>query len=130
MGAAEEYIVRYQVNRERMFSVRRPWWPGWENDHGNRTRANYTSQAFPPAAYALLQLLPSAVRMLPVQAEQINDSPKTNEISIKHTPRNYQAFPGSQYALPTDDLERQRQVFDSLQDTYLKGLGCYSSIRT
>ncbi|KAJ7130770.1 S-adenosyl-L-methionine-dependent methyltransferase, partial [Mycena crocata] len=29
---------------------------------------------------------------------------------IDHAPRNYQAYPGSQYALPTDDVERQRPL--------------------
>ncbi|KAJ7709595.1 S-adenosyl-L-methionine-dependent methyltransferase [Mycena rosella] len=32
-----------------------------------------------------------------------------NAISIEHTARKYQTYPGSQYALPTDDLERQRK---------------------
>ncbi|KAJ6597204.1 S-adenosyl-L-methionine-dependent methyltransferase [Mycena vulgaris] len=31
-----------------------------------------------------------------------------NAIPIEHAPREYQAYPGSQYALPTDDVERQR----------------------
>ncbi|KAJ7444842.1 S-adenosyl-L-methionine-dependent methyltransferase [Mycena latifolia] len=31
-----------------------------------------------------------------------------NAVSIEHAARRYQAYPGSQYALPADDLERQR----------------------
>ncbi|KAJ7510155.1 S-adenosyl-L-methionine-dependent methyltransferase [Mycena galericulata] len=31
-------------------------------------------------------------------------------VPIEHAPREYQAYPGSQYVLPTDDLERQRHV--------------------
>ncbi|KAF7363695.1 S-adenosyl-L-methionine-dependent methyltransferase [Mycena sanguinolenta] len=48
-----------------------------------------------------------------------NDSPKENGVAIAHTPRNYQAFPGSKYALPHDDLERQRLL---LQHNTLKSL--------
>ncbi|KAJ7676025.1 S-adenosyl-L-methionine-dependent methyltransferase [Mycena polygramma] len=42
---------------------------------------------------------------------------KTNIVSIKHTLRAYQAYPGSKYALPTDDAERQRllQQHDNLK---------------
>ncbi|KAJ7608301.1 hypothetical protein DFH06DRAFT_935766, partial [Mycena polygramma] len=38
---------------------------------------------------------------------------------IEHTPRVYQAYPGSKYALPTDDIERQRLL---LQHDNLKSL--------
>ncbi|KAJ7940349.1 S-adenosyl-L-methionine-dependent methyltransferase [Mycena leptocephala] len=37
-----------------------------------------------------------------------DNSPETNEVSIKHAPRDYQAYPGSKYALPHDEMERQR----------------------
>ncbi|KAJ6525726.1 S-adenosyl-L-methionine-dependent methyltransferase [Mycena capillaripes] len=60
-----------------------------------------------------------------LKVEQIRDlpnsSPETNEaaVSIKHTPRAYQAYPGSKYALPTDGVERQRLL---LQHYTLKSL--------
>ncbi|KAJ7685451.1 S-adenosyl-L-methionine-dependent methyltransferase [Mycena polygramma] len=58
-----------------------------------------------------------------LEVEQIrelpNNSPKTNVVSIKHTPRAYQAYPGSKYALPTDGVERQRLL---LQHHTLKSL--------
>ncbi|KAJ7827464.1 hypothetical protein B0H14DRAFT_3873634 [Mycena olivaceomarginata] len=44
--------------------------------------------------------------------QQNGDSPQENGVSIAHTPRNYQAYPGSKYALPHDDVERQRQVLN------------------
>ncbi|KAF8205710.1 S-adenosyl-L-methionine-dependent methyltransferase [Mycena galopus ATCC 62051] len=37
-------------------------------------------------------------------------APARNEVSIIHTPRHYQAFSGSKYALPHDDEEQQRPV--------------------
>ncbi|KAJ7172243.1 S-adenosyl-L-methionine-dependent methyltransferase [Mycena filopes] len=36
--------------------------------------------------------------------------PATDIVSISHNPRTYQAFPGSKYALPSDEIERQRLV--------------------
>ncbi|KAJ7272068.1 S-adenosyl-L-methionine-dependent methyltransferase [Mycena haematopus] len=48
-----------------------------------------------------------------------NNSPEKNGVAIAHTPRNYQAYPGSKYALPHDDLERQRLL---LQHNTLKTL--------
>ncbi|KAJ6502255.1 S-adenosyl-L-methionine-dependent methyltransferase [Mycena sanguinolenta] len=47
------------------------------------------------------------------------NSPKENGVAIAHTPRNYQAFPGAKYALPHDDLERQRLL---LQHNNLRSL--------
>ncbi|KAJ6548614.1 S-adenosyl-L-methionine-dependent methyltransferase [Mycena capillaripes] len=41
-----------------------------------------------------------------------SDSLKSHALSIDHVTREYQAYPGSQYSLPTDDLERQRKVSD------------------
>ncbi|KAJ6548618.1 S-adenosyl-L-methionine-dependent methyltransferase [Mycena capillaripes] len=38
-----------------------------------------------------------------------SDSLKSHALSIDHAAREYQAYPGSQYSLPTDDLERQRK---------------------
>ncbi|KAJ6477150.1 S-adenosyl-L-methionine-dependent methyltransferase [Mycena vitilis] len=51
------------------------------------------------------------------EAELPSRTPKTNVVSIKHTLRAYQAYPGSKYALPTDDAERQRllQQHDNLK---------------
>ncbi|KAJ6502256.1 S-adenosyl-L-methionine-dependent methyltransferase [Mycena sanguinolenta] len=51
--------------------------------------------------------------------DSCHDSSKENGVAIAHTPRNYQAFPGSKYALPHDDLERQRLL---LQHNTLKSL--------
>ncbi|KAF8211891.1 S-adenosyl-L-methionine-dependent methyltransferase [Mycena galopus ATCC 62051] len=48
-----------------------------------------------------------------------NNEPEENGVAITHTPRNYQAYPGSKYALPHDDLERQRLL---LQHSTLKSL--------
>ncbi|KAJ6502234.1 hypothetical protein C8R45DRAFT_613009 [Mycena sanguinolenta] len=51
--------------------------------------------------------------------DSCNDSTKENGVAIAHTPRYYQAFPGSKYVLPHDDLERQRLL---LQHDALKSL--------
>ncbi|KAF7363552.1 S-adenosyl-L-methionine-dependent methyltransferase [Mycena sanguinolenta] len=50
---------------------------------------------------------------------QRDNSPKEDGVAIAHTPRNYQTYPGSKYALPHDDLERQRLL---LQHNTLKNL--------
>ncbi|KAJ7866148.1 hypothetical protein B0H13DRAFT_2253964 [Mycena leptocephala] len=42
--------------------------------------------------------------------------------AIRHTPRDYQAYPGSKYVLPTDDQERQRVSRLILQHNALKSL--------
>ncbi|KAJ7265179.1 S-adenosyl-L-methionine-dependent methyltransferase [Mycena rebaudengoi] len=48
-----------------------------------------------------------------------NNASGKSTVSINHTPRNYQTYPGSKYALPHDDLERQRLL---LQHYTLKRL--------
>ncbi|KAF7363551.1 S-adenosyl-L-methionine-dependent methyltransferase [Mycena sanguinolenta] len=54
--------------------------------------------------------VPRGPKMANVQQNDdlCDNSLKVSGVAIAHTPRNYHKYPGSKYALPHDDLERQR----------------------